>query len=93
METSTRLREERKHIQQLLDEMLASPGDLDHQYDAARWLFEHGHPEEGLRWTEKILRDQPRHAKTNHLLADYYKNQRNRGLANFYQLQAKLEAS
>ena len=35
METSTRLREERKHIQQLLDEMLASPGDLDHQYDAA----------------------------------------------------------
>ena len=88
LETSARLREQRKHIQKLLDEMLAAPGDLDHQYDAARWLFEHGHPEEGLRWAEKILRDQPRHFRTNRLLADYYEKQGNHGLANFYQLQA-----
>ena len=70
-DTSARLRDEREHIQKLLNEMLAAPGGLDHQYDAARWLFEHGRPEEGLRWTEKILRDQPRHTKTNRLLADY----------------------
>ena len=88
LETSARLREERKHIQKLLDEMLAAPGDLDRQYDSARWLFEHGHPEEGLRWAEKILRDQPRHFRTNRLLADYYEKQGNHGLANFYQLQA-----
>ena len=90
-DTSARLKEEREHIQKLLKEMLAAPGDLDHQYDAARWLFEHGHPEEGLRWTEKILRDQPRHAKTNLLLADYYEKKGNHGLANFYRLQAKSE--
>ena len=88
-ETSVRLRAEREHIQKLLNEMLSAPGDLDHQYDAARWLFEHGHPEQGLRWTEKILRDQPRHAKTNLLLADYYEKQGSHGLANFYQLQAR----
>jgi tetratricopeptide (TPR) repeat protein len=91
LDKSARLREERQHIQKLLTEMLESPGDLDHQYDAARWLFEHGHPKEGLRWTEKILRDQPRHAKTNQLLADYYEKQGNHGLANSYRLQAKSE--
>jgi tetratricopeptide (TPR) repeat protein len=91
METSTRLREERKHIKKLLDDMLAAPGDLDHQYDAAHWLFDHGHPEEGLRWAEKILRDQPRHPKTNRLLADYYEKQGSHGLANFYLLQAATE--
>ena len=37
-----------------------------------RWLFDHGHPEEGLRWTEKILRESPQHPETNRLLADYY---------------------
>ncbi len=89
--TSARLRDEREHIQKLLDEMLGAPGDLDHQYDAARWLFEHGHPEEGLRWTEKILREQPRHPKTNRLLADYYEKKGGHGLANFYQLQAASE--
>ena len=90
-DTSARLRDEREHIQKLLNEMLGAPGDLDHQYDAARWLFEHGHPEEGLRWTEKSLRDQPRHTKTNRLLADYYEKKGSHGLANFYQLQAKSE--
>jgi len=90
-DTCARLRDEREHIQRLLNEMLIAPGDLDHQYDAARWLFEHGHPEEGLRWTEKILRDQPRHTKTNRLLADYYEKKGSHGLANFYQLQAKSE--
>jgi len=90
-DTSTRLRDERLQVQKLLTEMLVAPGDLDHQFEAARWLFEHGHPQEGLRWTEKILRDQPRHAKTNRLLADYYEKQGNHGLANYYQLQAKSE--
>ena len=90
-DTSARLRDDREHIEKLLNEMLGAPGDLDHQYGAARWLFEHGHPEEGLRWTEKILREQPRHAKTNRLLADYYEKKGSHGLANFYQLQAKSE--
>ena len=90
-ETSARLRQEREHIQKLLTEMLVAPGDLDHQFDAARWLFEHGHPDEGLRWTEKILREQPRHAKTNRLLADYYEKKGSPGLANFYRLQARSE--
>ena len=44
-----------------------------------------------MRWTEKILREQPRHTKTNRLLADYYEKKGSHGLANFYQLQAASE--
>ena len=44
--------------------------------------------EKSLRWTEKILRERPQHPETNRLLADYYEKQGNRGLANFYRVQA-----
>ena len=32
-----------------------------------------------MRWTEKILREQPRHTKTNRLLADYYEKKGSHG--------------
>ena len=44
-----------------------------------------------MRWTEKILCEQPRHTKTNRLLADYYEKKGSHGRTNFYQLQAKSE--
>jgi tetratricopeptide (TPR) repeat protein len=87
-EETARLRKEKDELGKLLDSMLKTPNDERLQYDAARWLFDHGHPEEGLRWAEKNLREHPRHTETNRLLADYYERQGNRGLANFYRLHA-----
>ena len=87
-EASVRLRQDKNKLDQLLKDLHRSPNDLQLQFNAARWLFDHGHPEEGLRWTEKILRERPQHPETNRLLADYYEKQGNRGLANFYRVQA-----
>jgi tetratricopeptide (TPR) repeat protein len=87
-EASVRLRQEKNKLDQLLKDLRRSPNDIQLQFNAARWLFDHGHPEEGLRWTEKILRERPQHPETNRLLADYHEKQGNRGLANFYRVQA-----
>ncbi len=87
-EASVRLRQEKNKLDQLLKDLHRSPNDLQLQFNAALWLFDHGHPEEGLRWTQKILRERPQHPETNRLLADYYEKQGNRGLANFYRVQA-----
>lgn len=88
-DAAARAREENEHIKKLVTQTLEAPGDLARQYEIARWLFDHGHTEEGLRWAEKILKEQPRHMLTNKLLAGYYDKTGNRGLANFYQLQAE----
>jgi tetratricopeptide (TPR) repeat protein len=87
-EQSARLREDKEQLDTLLRSLLNAPGDTALQLNAARWLFEHGHPEEGLRWAQKILGEHPHHAETSALLADYYQQQGNRGLANYYHLQA-----
>ena len=87
-EEMRRLRKEKEEFDQLLAGLLAFPADTDRQIQAARWFFEHGHPTEGVRWAEKILREHAHHPETNRLLADHYDKQGNRGLANFYRLQA-----
>jgi Flp pilus assembly protein TadD len=87
-EASVRLRQDKTKLDELLKDLHRSPNDLQLQFHAARWLFDHGHPEEGLRWTAKILRERPHHPETNRLLADYHEKQGNRGLANFYRVQA-----
>jgi tetratricopeptide (TPR) repeat protein len=66
-----RIRRERSELSKLLEALKAAPQDVTCQYNAARWLFEHGHPEEGLRWAEKILREYPSHPETNRLLDQY----------------------
>jgi tetratricopeptide (TPR) repeat protein len=88
-EETARLRKQKDELSKLLDRLLITPNDERLQYDAARWLFDHGHPEEGLRWAEKNLRDHPRHIETIRLLADYYEKQGNEGLANFYRVQVE----
>jgi tetratricopeptide (TPR) repeat protein len=87
-EEMSRLRKEKEEFDELLDGLLKFPADLDRQIRAARWFFEHGHPEEGARWAEKILRERAHHVEANRLLAAHYEKQGNRGLANFYRLQA-----
>jgi tetratricopeptide (TPR) repeat protein len=91
VELSGRLRRDQEELSEILGALNASPRDVQLQYNAARWLFEHGHPEEGLRWAEKILRAQPSHPGTNRLVADHYERRGDPGLARFYRLQAGLE--
>jgi Flp pilus assembly protein TadD len=81
------LREELRRMDAIRQGLLRDPNNRDLQAEAARWLITHGHPDEGLRWAQRVLRAQPSHAATNRLLADYYQGQGNFGLANFYRLQ------
>jgi uncharacterized protein (TIGR02996 family) len=70
-ETIARLRREQAELSRLLEALRAAPRDVTLQLAAARWLFEHGHPEEGRRWAEKILHEYPSHPETLQLLAEY----------------------
>ena len=87
-EETARLQKEKQEIDALLDTLRKSPRDASSQYAVARWLFEHGHPDEGLRWAEKNVREHPAHAETHRLLADYHQSRGDDGLANFHKLQA-----
>jgi tetratricopeptide (TPR) repeat protein len=87
-EIADRLRKDGEELKKLHQRLVGSPRDLKLQYEAAKWLFDHGHPEEGLRWAEKILKEKPGDGPTGVLLADYYQKKGNPGLANFYRSQA-----
>ncbi len=87
-ERATRLRNEQDQILRLRSQILKDPNDRDSRYEVARWMLEHGHAEEGLKWTDEILRVDPTHAPTHQLLADYYEKQGNAGLANYHRLRA-----
>jgi Flp pilus assembly protein TadD len=83
-----RLRAEQQRIAELRRALTQNPGDDDLRCEVARWLIEHGHEEEGLEWTELILRKKPGHPPTCRLLSEYYAKKGNLGLANYYQLGA-----
>ena len=72
LEQATRLRKEHDQIIQLRYAVLKNPRDLDTRFQVAKWMMEHGHEDEGLKWTKEILRADPRHAQTHRVLADYY---------------------
>jgi tetratricopeptide (TPR) repeat protein len=91
-EMAARLRQEHDHVLQLRDKLLKDPSDQESRFEVARWMLEHGHAEEGLRWTKEILRADPRHAPTHRALADYYDKQGDAGLANYHRLRASLES-
>lgn len=84
---AVRLRADQDKLSQLMIALLEAPRDLQFRLDAARWLFDHGHPAEAIRWTDLILRDEPAHAPTHQLLADYYEKAGQTGLANYHRLQ------
>jgi tetratricopeptide (TPR) repeat protein len=85
---TARLRLEKEDLAKILQSLNASPEDVKLQVEAARWLFDHGHPEEGLRWAEKILRERPLHPEMNRLLASYHESRGEAGLAQVYKLRA-----
>lgn len=81
-----RLREDGTQIDRLRRRLVQNPQDTALQCEAARWMFEHGHADEGVRWAEKVLRDRPGDPEACRLLADHYQRSGNAGLANFYRL-------
>jgi len=83
-DSAARLRVDHDVMNKLVEALYIRPDDRRLQYDSARWLFEHGHPEEGMRWARKILQAEPNHRETNQLLADYYTKAGNHALANLH---------
>lgn len=84
-----RLRAESAEIERLQGELLKRPTDLELLHEAARWLIEHGHAEEGIRWAERALAIRPGHAATCRLLADHFQKAGDVGLANYYRVAAR----
>jgi tetratricopeptide (TPR) repeat protein len=89
LERATRLRKEHDQVVQLRYSVLKNPGDLDSRFQVAKWMMDHGHEDEGLKWTKEILRADPGHAQTHGVLADYYGKHGELGLANFHRLSAQ----
>ncbi len=85
---AVRLRNEHDQIVRLRSKILQDPNDRDSRYEVTRWMFDHGHQNEGLKWASEILRGDPNHVPTHRLLADYYEKQGNIGLANYHRLSA-----
>ncbi len=88
-EVAARLREDDQRLSKLQQALVANPGDPALQGEVARWMIEHGHEEEGLRWARKILGERPNDPESNRLMAEYHERGGNPGLANYYRLQAK----
>jgi predicted Zn-dependent protease len=86
------LRNDKARLEQVRKGLVASPNDRSLQSEAARWLAEHGHGDEAVRWAKRVLSAEPDHPGMNRLMADYYEHQGNPGLANFYRAAARSKA-
>jgi predicted Zn-dependent protease len=83
-EAAARLREDAARVEQIREGLVRAPNDRALQREAARWLVDHGHAEEGARWAKRVLAADPADPDMNRLLADHYRRLGNSGLANFY---------
>jgi tetratricopeptide (TPR) repeat protein len=83
---ATRLRKDLDRLNQARSRLISSPKDRQSQLEIARWMFDHVHDQEGVRWAEKILADRPDDPDANRMLADYHERRGDTGLANFYRL-------
>ncbi len=88
LEHAARLRKENNEIVDLKHVLLSDPNNLNACFRVTKWLFDHGHQEEGLSWTNEIFRREPRHVPTHRLLAEYYKKKGDAGLANYHRVMA-----
>ena len=89
LEVAARLRREHDQIVQLRYAVLNNPRDMESRFQIAKWMMEHGHEDEGLKWTKEILRADPQHARTHRVLADYYGKHGEPGLSNYHRLSAQ----
>jgi tetratricopeptide (TPR) repeat protein len=88
---ASRLRQDLDRLHEARRRLIASPRDRTSQLEVARWMFDHGHEGEGVRWALKIVADWPGDAAASRLLTDYYQRHGDSGLANFYRLTASNE--
>jgi tetratricopeptide (TPR) repeat protein len=86
-----RLRRENTEVVEFRNALLKEPNNLSARFQVSKWMFEHGHQDEGLKWTKEILRADPRHSPTHKLLAEYYSKQGDAGLANYHRLMATAD--
>jgi predicted Zn-dependent protease len=85
---ASRLRAEHDEIVRLRASLLQDTNNVGVRFTVTKWLFDHGHQDEGLKWTNEILRTDPRHAPTHRLLAEYYAKLGDAGLANYHRVMA-----
>jgi predicted Zn-dependent protease len=79
-----KLRLEQQELLAAQARLIIFPDDEEARIRITRWMLTHGQGNEGVRWAETILRDQPGQLETCRLLADYYEQSGQPGLANFY---------
>jgi tetratricopeptide (TPR) repeat protein len=91
LERAARLRKENQEIVELKHVLLSDPNDLNACFRVAKWMFDHGHEDEGLSWTKEIFRREPRHVPTHRLLAEYYEKKGEAGLANYHRVTADAD--
>jgi Flp pilus assembly protein TadD len=92
--TFDRLKKEQAELLALRTALLDTPGDNDSRSKVVAWCFEHGREKDALEWAMAILANDPNHAPTCRLLADYYaKRPDGAGLANFYRVKATIQPS
>jgi tetratricopeptide (TPR) repeat protein len=87
-----RLKNEQARFTQVSRELLRNPLDAALRSEAALWLMTHGHENEGVEWANLVLRADPAHPAMNRLLADYYRQKGQTGLANFHETRAEPRA-
>jgi tetratricopeptide (TPR) repeat protein len=85
---AARLRKENDEIVDLRNALVKEPNNLSARFQVTKWMFEHGHQDEGLKWTKEILRADPRHVPTHKLLAEYHAKQGDAGLASYHRVMA-----
>ena len=85
---ATRLRDDLKELGTARSRLVAEPRDRASQLEVTRWMFSHGHEEEGARWAEKMLAERPSDPDASRMLADYHDRRGEKGLANRYRLNA-----
>jgi tetratricopeptide (TPR) repeat protein len=87
-ERAKQLREDEARIVRLRSKIVDDPHDMASRLEVARWMLNHGHQDEGLKWTKEIFRADPHHSATHQVLADYYATHGDPGLANYHRTMA-----
>ena len=83
---ANRLRKDLDRLNKARSQLIDSPNDRESQLEIARWMFEHAHEQEGVRWALKIVGERPDDPDASRLLADFHERRGEMGLANFYRL-------
>jgi tetratricopeptide (TPR) repeat protein len=83
-EGAKRLRADLAGLSAAQNRLVTAPKDREAQLTVARWMFSHGKADDGVRWAEAILRDQPDQPDACRLLADHYSRTGQPGRANYY---------